>query len=122
MLERFEAILAAARDRLTGEARRPTPRDIAAMAGEVYREAGEFAEQDPGTLETRDIGLDLLRAEVENGPAPRHLREAEALLFAGGFATDPEIVDRMARAVVDARTRAEEVAMRRAAGDWSSEL
>lgn len=122
VLERFEAILGAARARLTGQSRRPTPKEIATMAGEVYREAVAFAEQDPGTVEAREAGLDLLRAEMEDGPTPRRLREAEAILLERGLAADAETVERMARAIVDARGRAEDVAKRRAAGDWSSDL
>lgn len=121
VLIRFDNILASARAQVEGRAIPPTPRQIAELAGEVYREQVELTKDEPGTVEERGLGMDLLREEMDHRPSRRRYREAEALLSARGFAMDPTSVDRMARAIVDARLRAEDVALSRARGDWTDE-
>lgn len=118
-LIRFDNLLAAARARLEGRTDPVTPREIAEMAGEVYRRQVQQAEADPETVESRELGMDILRAEWAKRPLPHRYREAEALLSERGIVADPATVHRLARAIVDARFHAEDVGLSRAHGDWS---
>jgi len=118
-LTRFDNLLAAARARLEGRTVPVTPRQIAEMAGEVYRQQVQLAEADPETVESRELGLDLMREELAGKPSKRRYREAETLLSERGILADPTTVARLARAIVDARLHAEDVGLARARGDWS---
>jgi integrase len=123
VLIRFDNLLAAARARLEGRTDPVTPREIAEMAGEVYRRQVQQAEAeaDPENIESLELGMDMLRGEWAKKPLPHRYREAEALLSERGIVADAATVHRLARAIVDARFHAEDVGLSRARGDWSPE-
>jgi len=128
---RMVATLAAAREEQGGVTRGVTPREIAAMAGEVYRAGVATAEANPGKFSDRNLDLDDLldRLTGNHGdgvedersfdPAPPDLDEARQFLRARGIAADADSVQRMAKEIWSARVAAAHVAIRRARGDWT---
>jgi hypothetical protein len=120
--ERLETILAAARAQAAGTLTTLTPREVAEIAGAVYREQVALAEAAPGTFEDRDLGVDLLREELENErPRAVRYREAKSILAERGLAVDDATVRVVALAIVQGRLFAEDLARRRALGDWSED-
>lgn len=117
---RIEARLAAARAQLDGQPNRPTPRQIAQLAGVIYRDQVALAEAEPGTTANRELGLDILRDQMDSASYPTwRLREVRSLLTAHGFSDDAETVRLVAVSVTDARFAAESVGLMRAGLDWS---
>ncbi|WP_198371395.1 DUF6538 domain-containing protein [Roseomonas rosulenta] len=133
VLARFDAILTAARAEIGGNLTRLPPREVAEIAGEVYREAVREAEAAPGTVKAREYAQDALldRLEGDHGdsvedqrefsPTPDDVAEARATLAERGVATDAETLRGLARAIFSARTFAAAVAIRRASDDWSTD-
>jgi integrase len=120
VMGRIEARLAAARAQRDGQPNRPTPRQIAQLAGVIYRDQVAFAEAEPGTVADREIGLDILRDQMDSASYPPwRLREVRSLLTAHGFSDDAETVRLVAMSVTDARFAAESVGLMRAGLDWS---
>ncbi|WP_431285901.1 DUF6538 domain-containing protein [Humitalea sp. 24SJ18S-53] len=119
VIAEFDEILAGARAQLAGTARRPSPRQIAELAGEYYRSMVPLVEDAPGTVEEREIGQDLLREESGRKPSGRRYAEAEGVLQAAGYSTDPAAVEDIFAALLDARWRLEGVGLARASRDWS---
>ena len=129
-MDRLRAKLAAARLDLAGGPSVATDRDIAALAGDFYRDQLATYGDNPGPWEGWDIAEDCLYdqiEQVEEDPAsPRYLRlrqrdrdEAASRLSARGMATDPETVRRAAEAIFHADLSFAQSMKRRATGDWS---
>jgi integrase len=133
VMARFDAILTAARAEMDGKTTPLSSREVAEIAGEVYREAVRKAEAAPGTVKAREHAQDALldRLEGDHGdsvedqrefnPTPDDVAEAQAMLAERGVATDAETLRVLARAIFSARTYAASVAIRRAADNWSSD-
>jgi hypothetical protein len=131
VVARFDAILAAARRELAGDVAPLTPREVAELAGEVYRAETKRSAEDWGGLAEReaerDALLDRLDGDYGDGvedtrtftPAAADLDEARRLLSERGKVTDASSLARLAVAIFGARTFAADVAVRRAAGDWT---
>ncbi|MDB5317721.1 MAG: phage integrase family protein, partial [Rhodospirillales bacterium] len=131
VLARFEATLSAARAELAGRSVRLSPRDVAALAGIVYREAVELAEADPGCVVGRGEAHAALLDRLTGGaggaecddrefiPTPADLADARRFLRERGIAADHESVSRLAVAIFGAQTYAAAAATSRASGDWT---
>jgi integrase len=134
VLAELQRMIAAARAELGGQLRHVPPREVAELAGEVYRSAVAEAEANPGRVETREAELDALldRLTGDHGdgvederrfdPTPTDLAHARDFLRAQGIAADADSVARTASALWSARVHATHVAIRRAAGDWSPDV
>jgi integrase len=129
---RLRAKLAAADAALRGETASLTDRQVASLAGVWFRrevaEHGDNPGSDPQgwrlvlevladrTVETGGDPIDGYETTLRLGQGDRD--EAAALLVEHGFPPDPEAVERVGRALFDAKVRAAKVLERRAEGDW----
>lgn len=130
-MARLEAVLAAARAQAAGKTTRLTPRQIAEIAGEVYRQEVRDAEASPGSVAAREAAQSALldRLDGEHGndevdtrafhPTVGDIVEARDMLAERGIAADAATLRQLAVAIFGARTYAADVASRRAAGYWS---
>lgn len=127
-LGRLDAVLTAARAQASGTFTALTARQIAEIAGEVYRAEVRAAEDEPGDPVAREAHqgglLEVVAREPDEDapafvPSETDLANARELLAARGIATDAETLGRLAAAIFGARTHAAAVAVRRAKGDWS---
>lgn len=131
VIARFDAILEAARRQLGGDVTPLTPREVAEIAGEVYRAEVAEAERTHASVLDREIARDRLldRLDGDHGdgvedertftPNAADLDEARQMLAERGKVTDAASLERLAVEVFGARTYAAALAVRRAAGDWS---
>jgi integrase len=131
---RLRAKLAAAEAALRGEKASLTDRQVAALAGIWYRrqlaEHGDNPGSDP---ESWELVLDGLLDQIEDisgdgGPPEDYVTalrlrqrdrdDAAALLAEHGLLADPEAIERVGRALLDAKVFAAKTLARRARGDW----
>lgn len=127
----LEARLVAARAEVAGAITRPTARQIAEIAGEVYRAEVQAAEAEPTNVHAAEAARDVLMTRLDGNhgadeldereylPTVGDIAEARDVLAARGIATDAGTLRALAEAIFGARTYAAEVAVRRAGGDWS---
>lgn len=133
------AALGAARAASTNGPRTLTPKEVAAVAGEWRRRAVADVERDPGDFDRWDVETDLLDQRIaylpgaDDAPAnmlaafkyvlpnPRDIDEADMFLRDRGILADRASVERVAVAILGAKTEVASIGLRRASGDWSAD-
>ena len=125
---RLRAQLEAAERALQGQAPDLTERDMQALAGVFYRRQIETYGDDPGDAAGWSIVMGHLTDQAdpeEDADGNRHvtlarddLEPAQELLAERGLPADPATVDRLGRAIYQARWDVAWAMLRRAEGNW----
>ena len=123
VIAEFQAIMDRARRKLEGGPDQPSARQIAALAGEWYRQRTAAARDEAGQDLTLEVERELFKDAAADVDAifPPELNEqiATGLLKRHGFSTDPDSVRRLSALLVRAEVALLGLLKRRAEGDWS---